>query len=140
MWNHGEGHNERNPSVSDDRRPERDTQRTFQPTAKDGVRRRKRLLSFLVYAQNQKNWQYARMDALDPPSLQNLKAQLDLNVAAILLWIHSKSVNITGIMEFPDENRAVNREPTMLSGFLFPWQVTTLMLEKTHDLILLFAP
>ena len=98
------------------------------------------LLGFLIYAQNQKNWLYAVMDALEPVDLLKLKAQLDLNIETILEWIYSTWVNISGIMHALDENPAVNREPTQLPGFLFPSQVKTLMLVETEVLILLIVP
>ena len=78
------------------------------------------LFSFLVYAQNQKNWPFAIMDALDPAGPLQLRARLDLNIEVFLVWIYSTRVNVAGNMHPLDENPAVNREPTQLPGFLFP--------------------
>ena len=55
------------------------------------------LFSSLVYAQNQKNWLYAIVDALDPAGPLQLKAQLNLNIEALIVWIHSTWVNVAGI-------------------------------------------
>ena len=97
------------------------------------------LFSFLVYSQNQKSWLYALLETLDPAGSLRLKAQLELNIQAILVWIYSTWVNVTGIMHPLDESPAVSRDPNQLPGFLFPSQVATLMLVETKDLILLIA-
>ena len=44
------------------------------------------LFSFLVYAQNQKNWIQAILYALDPAGPLQLKKQLDLYIEALLAW------------------------------------------------------
>ena len=98
------------------------------------------LFSFLVYTQNQKSWLYALLETLDPAGSLKLKAQLELNIQAILVWIHSTWVNVAGIMHPLDESPAVNRDPNQLPGFLFPSQVATLVLVETEDLIPLIAP
>ena len=98
------------------------------------------LFSFLVYAQNQKNWLHAILHALDPAGPLQLKKQLELNIEALLTWIYSTWVNVAGIMHPLDVNLAVNREPNQLPGFLFPSQIATLMLVETEDLIPLIAP
>ena len=98
------------------------------------------LFSYLVYAQNQKNWLQAILGALDPAGPLRLKKQLELNIEAILTWIYSTWVNVAGIMHPLDENPAINREPNQLPGFLFPSQMATLMLVETEDLIPLIAP
>ena len=98
------------------------------------------LFSYLVYAQNQKNWLQAILGALDPAGPLRLKKRLELNIEAILTWIYSTWVNVAGIMHPLDENPAINREPNHLPGFLFPSQMATLMLVETEDLIPLIAP
>ena len=98
------------------------------------------LFSYLVYAQNQKNWLQAILGALDPAGPLRLKKQLELNIEAILTWIYSTWVNVAGITHPLDENPAINREPNQLLGFLFPSQMATLMLVETEDLIPLIAP
>ena len=45
------------------------------------------LFSFLVYAQNQKNWLHAILHAFDPAGPMQLKKQLELNIEAFLAWI-----------------------------------------------------
>ena len=72
------------------------------------------LLSFLVYAQNQKNRINAILHSLDPAGPLQLKKQLELNAQALLAWIYSTWVNVAGIMHPLDENPAVNREPNQL--------------------------
>ena len=96
--------------------------------------------SYLVYAQNQKKWLQAILCALDPAGPLQLKKQLELNIEAILTWIYSTWVNVAGIKHPLDENPVVNREPNQLSGFLFPFQMATLMLVETDDLMPLIAP
>ena len=59
--------------------------------------------SFLVYTQNQKNWLYALLEALDPAGSLKLKTQLELNIQAILIWIYSTWINVAGIMHPLDE-------------------------------------
>ena len=98
------------------------------------------LFSFLVYAQYQKNWLYAIIDTLEPAGSLKLKAQLDLNIQALLVWIYFTWVNVAGIMHPLDESPAIHRDPNQLPGFLFPSQVATLMLVETEDLIPLTAP
>ena len=100
------------------------------------------LLSFLVYAQNQKNRLYALMDASDPAGVLQLKARIDLSVEAILVWIYFTWVNLAGNMHPLVENPTANRELTQLPGFRFqiPSQVATLMLVETEYLIPLIAP
>ena len=98
------------------------------------------LFSYLVYAQNQKNWLQAILGALDPAGPLRLKKQLELNIEAILTWIYSTWVNVAGIMHPLDENPAIKREPNQLPDFLFPSQMATLMLVETEDLIPLIAP
>ena len=98
------------------------------------------LFSYLVYAQNMKNWLQAILGALDPAGPLWLQKQLELNIEAILTWIYSTWVNVAGIMHPLDENPAINREPNQLPGFLFPSQMATLMLAETEDLIPLIAP
>ena len=98
------------------------------------------LFSFLLYAQNQKNWLQANLYALDPAGPLQLKKQLELNIEILLAWIYSTWVNVAGIMYPRDENPAVNREPNQLPGFLFTSQIATLMLVETEDLIPLIAP
>ena len=77
------------------------------------------LFSFLIYAQNQKNWLYAIIDALDSAGPLQLKAQLNLNIEALLVWIYSTWVNVAGFMHPLDENPAINGQPNKLPGFLF---------------------
>ena len=96
--------------------------------------------SYLVYAQNQKKWLQAILCALDPAGPLQLKKQLELNIEAILTWIYSTWVNVAGIKHPLDENPVVNREPNQHSGFLFPFQMATLMLVETDDLMPLIAP
>ena len=69
---------EPSPSVSDCRWPERGVQRSFLPPAKVVFNKRSAwVFSFLVYAQNQnKNWLYELMDALDPAGPLQLKASV----------------------------------------------------------------
>ena len=98
------------------------------------------LFSYLVYAQNQKNWLQAVLGALDPAGPLRLKKQLELNIEAILAWIYSTWVNVAGIMHPLDENPAIKREPNQLPGFLFPSQMANLMLVETLALIPLIAP
>ena len=98
------------------------------------------LFSFLVYAQNQKNWINALQHAVDPAGPMQLKKQLELNTEALLAWIYSTWVNVAGIMHPLDENPAVNSEPNQLPGFLMPSQIATLMLVETENLMPLFAP
>ena len=98
-----------------------------------------RLFSFPVYRQNQKSWLYSLLETLDASGSLKLKAQLEMNIQAILVWIYSTWVNVAGIMHPLDESPDVNRDPNQLPGFLFPSQVATLMLE-TEDLIPLIAP
>ena len=98
------------------------------------------LFSFLVFSQNQRSWIYALIETLDPVGSLKLKAQLDLNIQALLVWIYSTWVNVAGIMHPLDECPAINRDPSQLPGFLFPTQMATLMLVETEDLIPLIAP
>ena len=98
------------------------------------------LSSFLVYAQNQKNWINAILHELDPAGPLQLKKKLELNTEALFAWIYSTWVNVAGIMHPLDENPAVNREQNQLPGFLFPSQIATLMLVETEDLMPLIAP
>ena len=98
------------------------------------------LFSFLIFTQNQRTWLQAILYALDPAGPLQLKKQLELNVEAILVWMYSIWVNVAGIMHPLDENPAVNREPNLLPGFLFPSQIATLMLVETEDLIPLIFP
>ena len=97
------------------------------------------LFSFLVYAQNQKNWLQAILYVLDPAGPLQLKNQIELNIEILLAWIYSTWVNVAGIMHPLDEKPAVNREPNQLPGFLFPSQIAILMLVETEDLIPLIA-
>ena len=115
---YGEGHTERNPSVSDGHRLKTVYKGPFSLLQKMVFDKGSAcLFSFLIYAQNQKNWLYALMNALDPAGLLQLKAQLDLSIEAILVWLCSTWVNISGIMHPLDENPVVIREHTQLPGF-----------------------
>ena len=98
------------------------------------------LFTFLVYTQNQKSWLYALLETLKPAGSLKLKAQLKVNIQAILVWIYSTWVNVAGIMHPLDESPAVSRYPNQLHGFLFPSRVATLMLVETEHLIPLIAP
>ena len=98
------------------------------------------LFSFLVFSQNQRGWISALIETLDPAGSLKLKTQLDLNIQALLVWIYSTWVNVSGIMHPLDECPAINRDPNQLPGFLFPTQVATLMLVETEDLMPLIAP
>ena len=77
---------------------------------------------------------------LDPAGPLQMKKQLELNIDALLAWIYSTWVNVTGIMHPLDDNPAVNKEPNQIPGFLFPSQIATLVLVETEDLIPLIAP
>ena len=83
------------------------------------------LFSYLVYAQNQKNWLQAILGDLDPAGPLRLKKQLELNIEAILTWIYSTWVNVAGIMHPLDENPAINREST-------PWFLVSLTNGHSH--------
>ena len=98
------------------------------------------VFSFLVYAQNQKNWLQAILYALDPAAPLQLKKQLERNIEALLAWIYSTWVNVAGIMHPLDANPAINRDHNHLPGFLFRSQIATLMLLETEKLIPLIAP
>ena len=98
------------------------------------------LFSFLVFSQNQRSWISALIETLDPAGSLKLKAQLDLNIQALLVWIYSTWVNVSGIMHPLDECPTINRDPSQLPGFLFSTPVATLMLVETEDLIPLAAP
>ena len=98
------------------------------------------LLSFLIFAQNQRNWTDALNNTLDPAGSLQVKAQADTNVEAIYVWIYSTWTNVSGIMHPLGETPAINREATALPDFLFPSQVASLMLVQTEDLLPLIAP
>ena len=98
------------------------------------------LFSILEYDQNQRTWFCSLRHAIDPTFPLQLKAQFKLNVEAILVWIYSTWVNVSGIMHPLDENPMANRGATELPDFLLPSQVANLMLVQTEDLIPLIAP
>ena len=96
------------------------------------------LFSFLVHAQNQRTWIYSLMHAMDPAGPLQLKVQFEINVGANLVWMYSTWVNVSGIMHPLDETPVVNMGAVELPGFLF--QVASLMLVDTEDLMPLIAP
>ena len=59
------------------------------------------LFSFLVYTENQKNWLYALLEALDPAGSLKLNAQLELNIQAILIWIYFTWISVARIIIIP---------------------------------------
>ena len=100
------------------------------------------LLSFLIYAKNQRSWINAILITLDPAGALKLGAQLAENIETTLAWIYSAWVNVSGIMSSFDHPDPLNQQynDKNLPGFLFPSQITSLMLVETEDLIPVIAP
>ena len=98
------------------------------------------LLSFLIFARNQRNWINAILNSLDPAGALKLRAQLAENVETMLVWIYSAWINVSGVMNTLDDPLNQRRDDNNLPGFLFPSQVASLMLVETEDLIPLIAP
>ena len=100
------------------------------------------LLSFLIFARNQRGWINAILKTLDPAGALKLNAQLAENIESMLAWIYSAWLNVSGIMitiDHPDPLNQQNNDKN-LPGFLFPSQVASLMLVETEDLIPVIAP
>ena len=98
------------------------------------------LLSFLVFAKNQRSWIHAILNTLDPAGALKLRAQLAENVETMLAWIYSAWVNVSGVMSTLDDTLSQGRNDNNLPGFLIPSQVASLMLVETEDLIPFIAP
>ena len=98
------------------------------------------LLRFLIFARNQQDWVRTVIDAFDPVGLHQFRSQLESNIEAILTWIYSTWVNVSGIMHPLDETPATTRGENEWPGFLLPSQVASLMLVETEVLIPLIAP
>ena len=88
------------------------------------------LLSFLVFARNQRGWINAILETLDPAGAPKLNAQLAENIESMLALIYSAWINVSGIIitiDHPDPLNQQNNDKN-LPGFLFPSQVVSLML------------
>ena len=100
------------------------------------------LLSFLLFARNQRGWINAILSTLDPAGALKLNAQLAENIESMLAWIYSAWINVSGIMKTIDYPVPRNQrsDDKNLPGFLFPSQIASLMLVETEDLIPVIAP
>ena len=100
------------------------------------------LLSFLIYAKNQRGWINALLKFLDHAGAVKLSAQLAENVETMLAWIYLAWVNVSGIKSSFDHPDPLNeqRNDKNLPGFLFPSQIASLMQVETEDLIPVIAP
>ena len=98
------------------------------------------LFSFLVFGRNQRNWLHALVNTMDPAGFLQLKTQLDNNIEALLVWIYSTCVNVSGIMHPFCNPPVIRREPTEFPGFLLTSQIASLMLVETEYLLPLIAP
>ena len=98
------------------------------------------LLSFLIFAKNQRNWINAILNTLDPAGALKLRAQLAENIKTLLAWVYSAWVNVSGVMSTLDDSLSQKPNSNNLPGFLFPSQVASLMLVETEDLVPMIAP
>ena len=98
------------------------------------------LLSFLIYAKNQKGWVNTILNTLDPAGALKLRAQLAENIETRPVWIYSTWVNVSGVMSTLDDSLSQRRNDKNLPGFLFPSQIASLMLVETADLAPVIAP
>ena len=100
------------------------------------------LLSFLIFAKNQRGWINAILKTLDPAGALKLNAQLAENIESMLAWIFSAWMNVSGIMITIDNPDTLNQQNNdkNVPGFFFPSQLASLMLVETEDLIPVIAP
>ena len=98
------------------------------------------LISFLIFAKNQRNWINAILNTLDPAGALKLRAQLAENIETLLAWVYSAWVNVSGVMSILDDSLSQKPNSNSLPGFLFPSQVASLMLVETEDLVPMIAP
>ena len=78
------------------------------------------LFSFLVFARNHKKWLHALINTMYPAGFLPLKTQWDNNKEALLVWIYSTWVNVSGIMHPLDVSPVIRREPKEFAGFSLP--------------------
>ena len=83
------------------------------------------LLSFLIFAQNQRN--ETGCTHLSTRWTQRVPCSWRLNLTLTLKRFLCGSTNVSGMMHLLDETPAINREATELPGFLFPSQIASLV-------------
>ena len=68
------------------------------------------LLSFLIFARNQRGWINAILKTLDPAGALKLNAQLAENIESMLAWIYSAWINVSCIMITIDHPDPLNQQ------------------------------
>ena len=102
------------------------------------------LFSYLVHTRNSRTWLYAMCAVFDPQNNLKMRRALEERIHAILAWVYSTLVNVSGIMNPAlEENHppmSPRRMPKHMRGFFFPRQMATLMQGEVEDLMPLLAP
>ena len=104
----------------------------------------RQLFTYLVHSRNSLKWIHGMIDVFDPQGKRRMRRTLQERTTAILTWVYSTLVNVSGLIAGPDELNFLSAQlppgQDKVMGFLFPKQMSKLMMAETEDWVTVLAP
>ena len=102
------------------------------------------LMPYLVHTRNVNTKIYAMCKVLDPDESRKHRVAFEERVHVLLTWVYKTLLNVSGLFKSGVEPDHSPMRPTRtarhVAGFLFPRQMTILMLAEAEDMMPVLAP